>query len=317
MMGMRVIKTAAAGLAAIYTAIYLGLEPSLSAGLIAILGVEVTRMKNLKSAFIRMMASALGLLFASLIFVLFGFELWTLSLFVLITYPVLSRIQLKDGIVTSSVLVFHVFERKEVTLELLGNEIMLLITGLGWAIVVNFLYMPKEEGRLSALQKSTARQFSVIFTEMAHTLRDPAHVWNGEQLLQADKDIELGLLRSDIDRENRPWGYERYWRTYFEMRRQQLDSIQQMLVLIAFVYEKVPQGELLAEVFEQLAEEVTSDVYLGIAERELTLLEERYREMPLPASRGEFEVRAALLELLHELERFLRIAKRRKKQKAE
>lgn len=60
-MGIRVIKTAIATIAAIYTAHYFGLEPPLSAGILAILGVEVTRMKGLRSAFDRFIASVLGL----------------------------------------------------------------------------------------------------------------------------------------------------------------------------------------------------------------------------------------------------------------
>lgn len=60
-MGIRIIKTALAAIAAIYTAVYLGLEPPLGAGILAILGVEVTRMKGIKSAFVRFIASVLGL----------------------------------------------------------------------------------------------------------------------------------------------------------------------------------------------------------------------------------------------------------------
>ncbi len=55
-MGIRIIKTAVAALAAIYTALYLGLVPALSAGLIAILAVEVTRMRGIRIAFVRLVA---------------------------------------------------------------------------------------------------------------------------------------------------------------------------------------------------------------------------------------------------------------------
>lgn len=315
MIGIRVIKTAIAGLAAIYTAIYLGLTPALSAGLLAVLGVEVTRMRGIRNVATRMMASVLGLFFASLIFTLFGFEIWALSIFILIAFPILTRLGLKEGIVTSSVIVFHVFERQEVTLSLIGNEIMLLVTGLGWATVVNMLYMPREDHKLKELRHRIEATFSTIFNELALTLQNPRHVWAGEELLQADDLIKQGLNRSSTYQENRLWRYEAYWRTYFDMRSQQLESIQQMLTLIAFVYEKVPQGLLLADVLLKLTEEVKSDVYVGDVERELDELEERYRLMPLPQTREEFEVRAAVLQLCHELERFLSVAKRWKKRK--
>ncbi|GBF74713.1 hypothetical protein PA598K_03075 [Paenibacillus sp. 598K] len=311
--GIRVIKTAIAGLAAIYTAMYLGLTPALSAGLLAILGVEVTRMRGIRNVATRMMASVLGLFFASLIFTLLGFEIWALSIFILIAFPILTRLKLKEGIVTSSVIVFHVFQKEEVSLALIGNEIMLLVTGLGWATIVNMLYMPREEHKLKDLRHRIEATFSKIFQELAMTLQNPRHMWNGEELLLADDLIKQGQDRSSTYQENRLWRYEAYWHTYFEMRSQQLESIQQMLTLIALVYEKVPQGLLLADVLLRLTEEVKSDVYIGAVERELDELEERYREMPLPQTREEFEVRAAVLQLCHELERYLSIAKRWKK----
>ncbi|WP_028610631.1 aromatic acid exporter family protein [Paenibacillus harenae] len=314
-MGIRIVKTALAAIAAIYTAVYLGLEPPLGAGILAILGVEVTRMKGLKSAFVRFIASVLGLFFASFIFTLFGFHIWAVALFILFTFPVLSRFQLKDGIVTSSVIVFHLFDRAEVTTQVIGNEIMLLIAGLGWATVLNIIYMPKDEHQLTLYRSEIEHTFSGIFKEMALTLRNPAHIWNGNEILEAFHMIEEGAKRSVWNRENRLFGQEHYWSTYFEMRRQQLESIQQMLVSLAHVFEKVPQAAMIAELFERLSGDVKSDVYQGTVEERLHVLAQLFRAMELPKTRDEFEVRASLRMLLHELERFLGIAKRLKKRK--
>ncbi|MCA0758537.1 aromatic acid exporter family protein [Paenibacillus sp. N4] len=314
-MGIRIVKTALAAIAAIYTAVYFGLEPPLGAGILAILGVEVTRMKGLKSAFVRFVASALGLFFASFVFSLLGFHIWAVAIFILITFPVLSRFQLKDGIVTSSVIVFHLFAREEVTTGIIANEIMLLLAGLGWATVINIIYMPKDEHKLVRHRGTIEESFSVIFREMALTLRSPSHVWNGSEILEAYNAIEEGAQRSVLSRENRLWGQEQYWTTYFEMRRQQLESVQQMLVELALVYEKFPQAVMIAELLEQLSGDVKSDVYEGSVEERLYALSRVFRTMELPKTREEFEARAALLMLLHELERYLSIAKRLKKRK--
>ncbi|WP_219837545.1 aromatic acid exporter family protein [Paenibacillus sp. R14(2021)] len=318
-MGIRVIKTAIAALGALYTAYYLGLTPSLSAGLLAILGVEVTRMKGLKSAFARFMASVLGLFFASLLFLAFGFHIWTISIFILLTFPILSRLQLKDGIATSAVIVFHVYAREEVTAVLIGNEIMLLVTGLGWATAINLLYMPKEEHKLVELRHRTEEKFGIIFGHMAQSLRTPSIIWDGRELLEAGQAVEEGIRRAEVSRENRIWGqsseYSRYWAKYFDMRQQQLETIGQMLAQLAFVYEVLPQGELTAELFELLSSDVKSDVYEGGVETKVLFMEKRFRSMSLPVTRDEFEMRAAILHLLLELKRYLAIAKRLKKQK--
>jgi uncharacterized membrane protein YgaE (UPF0421/DUF939 family) len=312
-MGIRVVKTALATLAAIYTAAYLELSPPLSAGILAILGVEVTRMRGVQMPLVRFVASILGLFLASVLFEMLGFHIWVVALFIMLTFPILSRFHLKDGIVTSSVIVFHVFGNGEVTTELIGNEIMLLITGLGWATVINLIYMPTEEKRLMRLRADTEQGFADIFIHMAMTLRNPSYIWDGQELLDVHQAIEVGVARAAVGRENRFGRGEQYWEIYFRMRQEQLDSIQHMLVLLAFVYETVPQGEQIAEVLEGLVEDVKSDVYVGEAERRLARLREDFRAMELPKTRQEFEVRASLLELCRELERFLITAKQMKK----
>lgn len=314
-MGFRVIKTAAAALLAVYTAVYAGLEPPLSAGLLAILGVETTRMKGLRSVAVRFLASLLGLLLASAIFETLGYAYWTLGLFILIVFPVLAKLQLQNGIVTSAVIVFHVFASGEATAALMLNETLLLATGLGWATAINFLYMPKEDDRLAVLKEETERLFGEIFSEMALTLRDPAHLWDGRQLLAAENAVSEGSRLAEAARENRPWNAQLYWNDYFHMRTQQFESVEYMIGLIAFVYEKLPQAELVADVFDRLSEDIKSEVYTGKSEEALTELTVRFRGMPLPGTREQFEVRAALLSLCRELERCLAVAKRWKRKK--
>uniref|UniRef100_UPI000FD8F0CA aromatic acid exporter family protein n=1 Tax=Paenibacillus kobensis TaxID=59841 RepID=UPI000FD8F0CA len=291
--------------------------PPLSAGIFAILGVEVTRMKGVQSSLIRFVASVLGLFLASVLFETLGYEIWTVSLFILVTFPLLARFQLKDGIVTSSVIVFHVFDHGHVTPELIGNEVMLLMAGLGWATIINLLYMPAEDKKLKQMRDETEQLFTSLFEQIARTLRDTSYVWDGRELLDAHRAIEQGMRRAAVSRENRFGRGGRYWEVYFVMRKDQLESIQQMLVLLAFVYETLPQGGQLADVFESLGDDVKSDVYEGNAERQLEDLEQQFRSMELPKTRQEFEVRASLYQMCRELHRYLEVAKRNKRKKPE
>lgn len=314
-MGIRVVKTALATVLAIYTAIYFGLEPPLSAGILAILGIEVTRIKGLRSVFARFTASMLGLFLASAIFSVLGFEIWALSLFILLVFPVLVKLKLKDGIITSAVIVFHLFSVGEVSGSLFLNEALLLLTGLGWATIVNMIYMPREDKKLLQLKGRIEQLFGEIYQELAMTLREPTRVWSGGQFLDAEHVLEDGIELSVRSKENRFWHGQAYWVTYFDMRRRQYETIQHMASIIAFVYERLPQGDLLADMFDSLSEDIKSEVYTGNAERRLKELEQLFRGMELPRSREEFEVRAALLQLCRELERYLSYAKRWKKQK--
>ncbi|WP_229263701.1 aromatic acid exporter family protein [Cohnella cholangitidis] len=316
LMGFRVIKTAAATLTAIGTAVLFGTENPLSAGLLAILGVDTTRWRGLRTVFARFSASLLSLLLASLLFEAIGFQIWVLSLYILIAFPLFARFGLKDGLVTGAVVVFHVFAKGEVSFRVIGTELELLAIGLGWATVFNLLYTPKYYGKLKELRAVTESGFSDIFRQLAIHLRNPESVWSGEEVLMTGAAIEEGIEISQRARENRLIPQDEPWQLYFQMRRQQMESIQLMMESVAFVSRHVPQAELIAVLFDRLTEDVKSDYYEGETERMLSELEKSFRGMPLPATRDEFETRSALFQLTRELRRYLGIASREKKQKS-
>ncbi len=314
--GFRVIKTAAAAMAAIFTATLLDVTNPTTAGILAILGVETTRWRGLRVAFSKFAAALFGLFLASVLFWLFGFHIWVLSVYILLAFPMLVRFGLNAGTVTGAMVVFQLFARHELSLHALVGVISLLIIGLGWATVLNMIYMPNETKKLEALRNVTEENFSAIFAGMADYLRNPETLWAGEEVIRAENAIEQGIATSQRSRENRLIPQDEPWEQYFLMRREQMDSIKLMMASVAFVSSKVPQAEMIARLFDQLKLDVKSDYYEGETERRLDQLEKSFREMPLPRTRDEFETRSALLQLNRELRRCLSIAKRSKKQKS-
>lgn len=314
-MGIRVIKTAIAAVLAIYLAHLFSLSFEVSAGLLAILGVDVTRRKGLQSALQRIAASILGLLLGSFIFWLLGFHIWAFGIVVLISYPLLSRIHLKDGVVTSSVIILHIFSRGKIDLSILLNEILLLLIGLGSATLINFLYMPNPDRRLLELRSQTEESFSAIFRHIAGHLNDKDYIWDGSELISANDSIKEGIHLSGTIVENALFKTEEYWMQYFLMRRQQLDSIQRMMLLVSRVYETLPHGKMTAALFETLSKDVKQEAYMGNVETMIADLERSFKIMDLPRTREEFEARSAILQLFLELKGFISIAKSGKKKK--
>ncbi|MEX1029183.1 MAG: aromatic acid exporter family protein [Paenibacillaceae bacterium] len=311
-MGIRVIKTAIAAVMAIYLADWLSLTSPLSAGLLAVLGVDVTRKRTLRNAFQRYASSILGLLFAALIFQVFGFHIWVIAIFILITYPVLSRIKLKDGIITSSVIVFHVFSEGEITLDILTNEVLLLSIGLGAGTLINLIYMPGSEHKLEKTRERVENLFSEIFTYFAKHLRETNTVWDGHELLEATEQINEGVRIANHSTENSIFRTEHRWIVYFLMRQQQLASIHRMVDTLAHIYTIMPHGHLVAEMFEELSKDVKAKYYSGRVLEMLLQVEQEFKKMSLPASRDEFEVRSSIMQLAIELKNYLSIAKSQK-----
>lgn len=311
-MGFRVIKTAIATLLAVVVAEAAGVEGANSAGLLAILGVDVTRKRSIASVSSRFFASLLGVLLAFLLFYLFGFHLWVLGLYILIGFPLISRAHFKEGIVTSSVVVFRVFGGEELSFSVFLTQVELLVIGLGAAMLVNFAYMPKAEDKLMSIRKRVDGLFAVIFAHCAKSLRDPYYIWDGRELIEAEQLVEDGLSSSKLALENQLISPSEAWSVYFYMRKEQLGRIESMLELISQVYQRMPQGEITALLFDRLSEDVICEEYTGQTEKMLFELEQGFKRMELPSTREEFEIRSALLQLCRELGQFLNIAKRSK-----
>lgn len=249
---------------------------------------------------------------AFILFYILGFHIWVLAVYILIAFPLLSRAKFKEGIVTSSVVVFRVFGGEMISLQVMATQIELLLIGLGSAMIVNLLYMPKEEDKLFKIRFKVDGLFSVIFKHIAASLRDPEHLWDGKELIEAGKWVDKGLASANRALENQLISPNEAWNVYFYMRKQQLDRIEGMLEMISLVYERIPQGEAVATLFEQLSIDVTREFYSGQTEEMQLQLDQQFKQMKLPASREEFELRAHLLQLSRELAYFLDIAKKDK-----
>ncbi|GGG13164.1 aromatic acid exporter family protein [Paenibacillus aceti] len=316
-MGFRVIKTAIATLLAIIVSDALGIEGALSAGLLAILGVDVTRKRSISSVSSRFFASLLGLIMAFIIFYILGFHIWVLAVYILIAFPIIARAKFKEGIVTSSVVVFRVFGGEEISLQVMATQIELLIIGLGSAMLVNLLYMPKEEDKLLQIRRKVDGLFSVIFKHIAESLRDPEHLWDGSELIEAGKLVDEGLTSANRALENQLISPNEAWNVYFYMRKQQLERIEGMLELVSLVFERIPQGEAMAALFDRLSVDVSREFYTGQTEKMLHQLEQQFKAMNLPSTREEFELRAHLLQLCHELSFYLEVARKDKARQAQ
>jgi uncharacterized membrane protein YgaE (UPF0421/DUF939 family) len=275
----------------------------------AILGIEVTKKKGLNSAWRRIAASMLGLLFAWLLFWLFGFHVWVTAVFILGLTPLLTKINMGEGIVASSIVMFHMYSAQSVEPWFILNEIGILLVGLGTSTLINIVYMPRSDKDLQQLRTKIENSFSAIFKEISLHLKDATHIWSGNELLDAHQAIEEGTQLAKRTIENALFHADTQWLIYFEMRKTQLDSINRMLQLVAQVYETLPHGEWMAVIFEELSEDVKVEYYTGRSEAELTDLENKYKQMPLPSTRQEFEIRSALLQLCMELRTYLSIAR--------
>ncbi len=300
------MKTALGAALAIMIAQAFQLEFFASAGIIAILCIQKTRRKSLQLSWTRFLACMIGLLYAALLFEFIAYHPLTVGLLLLLFIPTTLLLKIQEGIVTSSVIILHVYTVGYVSVELIFNEVLLLTIGIGCALLMN-VYMPSVETTLRKLQLEIERNYRIIFHEFAEYIKNGESNWSGKEitdtasLLQKAQTIALQNIENHIMR------YDDQYYHYFKMREKQLEIIERMMPLLTTIEIQLKQGEMIGSFMEELSQGVntgnTSSKYL----EKLEELKEAFRSMALPKSREEFEARSALMHLVYEMHEYLLI----------
>lgn len=302
--GYRTIKTALGATLAIIIAQMLDLEYFTAAGIIAILCIQVTKKKSVYASWHRFLACLIAMAYASLLFQFIAFHPLIIGLILLIFIPTTVALKINEGIVTSSVIILHLYGSGNITFSLLINETILIAVGVGVALVMN-LYMPSVDDKLLAYQKSIETNFSAILMGIVRYLRDNDHTWDGKEITETANLLNQAKSLAFRDVENHFLREEDLYYHYFKMREKQFEIIERILPLVTNIPLVVKQSGIVADFIEDLAENVhpqnTAILYL----KKLEEMEIHFRGMPLPQTREEFESRAALLQLMKEMERYL------------
>ncbi|MES1038341.1 aromatic acid exporter family protein [Peribacillus simplex] len=302
--GYRTIKTALGATLAIIIAQMLNLEYFSAAGIIAILCIQVTKKKSVYASWHRLLACLIAMAYASLLFHFIAFHPLVIGLILLIFIPTTVALKINEGIVTSSVIIMHLYGAGDITLSLLINETILIAVGVGVALVMN-LYMPSVDDKLLAYQESIEANFSAILMGIVRYLRDNDHTWDGKEITETANLLNQAKSLAFRDVENHFLREEDLYYHYFKMREKQFEIIERILPLVTNIPLVVKQSGIVADFIEDLAENVhpqnTAILYL----KKLEEMEIHFRGMVLPQTREEFESRAALLQLMKEMERYL------------
>lgn len=302
--GYRTIKTAVGASLAIIVAQLLHLDNFVSAGIITILCIQPTKVKSLKASWSRFLACLLVMVYAYVLFELLGYHAITLGIILLLFIPTTVSLKINEGIVTSSVILLHLYSSNGITMKLLLNETILIVIGVGIALIMN-VYMPSVEHSLKSYQRKIEANFSTILMEIVKYVRDNDYTWDGKELYETAKWLAEAKSLAFRDVENHFLREQNYYYSYFDMREKQFEIIERILPLVTNIPSIVKQSDILADFIFELAENVhpqnTAIIYL----RKLEDMENLFKKMALPVTREEFESRAALLQLMKEMERYL------------
>ncbi|HEL1837218.1 TPA: aromatic acid exporter family protein [Streptococcus suis] len=305
-LSLRTIKLIFATVLAIYLATVLGLSYTTAAGIIAILSVLDTRKSSFKMARNRLFSTLLALTIAVRTFALFGFGIWTLGIYLALYVPLAYRFNWEAGIAPSTVLVTHLLLEQDISLIFLGNELALFLIGAGLALLFN-LYMPSQEKKIQAYHDQVEDLLKQIL------LRFEAFLLNGdgrneaELITQLDQTLEQALKVVYLDRHNQLFQQTNYQVHYFEMRAAQNKILRTMAGNINKCLLEGRENVILSSLFERAAQQLSRENSAKELLLDIELFHATFRERPLPQTREEFETRATLFQLLHDMEAFIRL----------
>ena len=311
-MGYRTIKTAVGAGLAIWIASLLDLEFATFAAIIVIMCIEKTKKKTLITMRDKFFASLLSLILGALFFEVLGYNPIVFSLFILLFVPILVRANIQAGFVTSMVVVLHVYAVKDANWAMFLNELYIIFIGMGIALLVNS-FMPNFKRDIEIFKKEIEQKFEVILFEFSAHLRDSMRNWDGKEILEVEDLINQSKSIAIQDLENNLLRKQNKDYYYLEMREDQLELLKHMVKIVAIFSSSSPdveQKEMFAEFLENLSRNVHSGDTTDISLNELEELNALIREMELPKTREEFEVRANLFYLIYEMENYLNIKKK-------
>ncbi|GIN60613.1 hypothetical protein J27TS8_06060 [Robertmurraya siralis] len=302
--GYRTIKTALGTTLSILLAQTIGLNNFASAGILTILCIKPTKVKSVKASWDRVLACLMAMLFSTIFFEGITYHPITIGLMLLFFIPTAVMCKAQEGIVSSSVIILHIYMAGNVTFELLLNELGIVIIGVGMALIMN-LYMPSAGKKLIQYQAELEDNFRKIILEIVHYLRTSDSSWDGSELTRTARLIDEAKTMAFQDVENHFRRNDHLYYHYFKMREKQFEIIERILPLVASLPVTVVQGQMIGDFLEELAEHISpGEVPKNFLENLLEMREE-FQSMGLPQTREEFEVRAALLQLTKEMEQYL------------
>ncbi|MEH7414784.1 aromatic acid exporter family protein [Neobacillus drentensis] len=302
--GYRTIKTAVGTAFSILIAQQLGLNNFASAGILTILCIQVTKRRSLRTAWDRFLACVLAMPFSAIFFEGIAYHPIVIGILLFFFIPIIVMLKAPDGIVTSSVIILHIFMARHISWAIFFNELGVITIGIGVALLIN-LYMPSVDKKLRDYQVKIEENFKVIFCEMVIYLRTGESIWDGKEITESAKLLDEAKMIALRDVENRILREENLFFQYFSMREKQFEIMERVLPIVTSLTRTVEQGKMVASFLEELSENIhpgnTAHIYLD----KLREMKKFFEEMELPKTREEFEVRAGLLQLVNEMNEYL------------
>lgn len=301
----KVSKIAVGSTLAILLASSIGLDYSISAGIITLLTIQDTKKETIFISLKRIIAFLFATILALILFSNFGFTTIPFGIFLFLFVGGCSMVKLQDGIAMNSVLATHYILSKSISIHMITNEALLLFIGAGIGTLIN-LYMPSNIKQIREVQERIESDLRKILFRMAYFLREAdKSEYKDHCFTPLQEDINLGLTYAYTNMNNTLFQESEYFIRYMEMRKHQLQILTEIYKKIISLHSVPKQALPISQFIENIANSLAeSNNAKGLLQLEDNL-EDEYSQSSLPLTREEFEDRAVLYMILKDFKMFL------------
>lgn len=303
--GFRTVKTAVGMTLGVIICKLLGLDNYASSAILVVLCIKHTKMHSVQAILSRLVSCLLILFLGSAIFSLLGQHAFVLGLIVLLFIPLTVVLNVQEGVITSCVILLHVFNAKAINGHLILNEIMLLTVGLGIAFLMN-LMMPSLDKKLNHFKQDIENQITEIFNIFSQACsmhNDHLNIKFDSLLLNIKKAKSLAFR----DVKNHFVRNENSFYHYFDMREEQVELLKRMTSLLERINTDDPILEKISQLMYEIGSNVNSNDYTALRLHSLYEIRLSLDDLPLPTTHKTLNSRAHIIQILNELEEYLNI----------
>lgn len=283
-----------------------GINNYLTVGIIGILSVQVTKYDSLKSGLIRFLNALWALLLSFLIFLICGIEIWAFAIFLVIFVFTSLSMKTELGMVPSIVLISHVFNSTALSWGLFFEELSIMVISIGVALVVNLVYpqfwLKSMTKHLKEADQLVREQLFTLSLYLKRTDAAKDFITHQDLTNKAFEKIASTVEKLDKDK---PFANDHRYLAYLYMRKTQLNAVNEMYERILKLKESHPNQMKVAQYIEGLSQDIG---YEDKANKQMGILKSlinEFEQQELPKTRNEFETRAMLFQMLHDIENFL------------
>lgn len=292
---------------AIFIAMLLNLEFATSAGIVALLTIETTKLETIKLSIYRVATYVVTVILSWIMFQHIS-SIWiAYGVFVFIIIFLAEWVGWKATISVNVVIGTHYLSTLDFSIQFMLNELMLVLIGISIAIVLNlFTRNTNEEKRILQNIIYTETKMKDILDELEQYLRCEhmeRNVWLDTGSLE--REIEY-FIKLSYEYSNNTFKKEsNYYGHYFEMRMMQVGVLHNLHSEMRKIRYMPEEAKIVADYIMFIRNYILE---LNNPRKQIEELEHTFGEVlkgELPLTVEEFEGRAILYHILMDLEEFL------------